>query len=126
MELDSNPELQNLLITDIEVVSGIPAKNCPIRVVRAPAPTYNTLPIQISSINFGSILVLSSNPLKTASSINSHPVSLYGPFLARVHGVLTAAQITTSSGDFPVLPENPPAVLFWLTWFVMSSSLCIL
>jgi len=65
IELDSNPDEQNLLMTDIETVSGIPAKNCPILVVRAPDPIYKTFPIQISSIKAGLIPDLLIKPLKT-------------------------------------------------------------
>lgn len=112
IELDSNPEEQNLLITEIETVSGIPAKNCPILEVRQPAPIYKTFPTQISSIFFGSIPDLLINPFKTVWSITSAPVSLYGPFLALVQAVLQAATTTTSSAFFYPIVENYPAVLF--------------
>lgn len=65
IELASNPEEQNLLMTFIGTVSGIPAKNCPILAVRQPAPIYKTFPTTISSIFFGSTPDLFINPLKT-------------------------------------------------------------
>jgi len=52
---------------------------------------------------------------KTCANNISGDVSLSGPFLDLVNGVLTAAQITTSSGPFGF--ETPAEVLFSCNYF---------
>lgn len=96
----SNPLEHILLIAIAHDVSGIPPKRAAILTYKTPAPDYKTLPTTTSSILDGSILVCSRIFLNNGASIASHGVSLNPPFLDLVSAVLTARQITTSSGSF--------------------------
>jgi len=100
IEHASSPELQSLLIDTIAVVSGKPAKKALYLWGISPAPDYKLLPTTMSWTYLGSNFVLSNNPLKTGTNKPLGGVSFKPPLLALVSGVLTAAQITTSSGDF--------------------------
>lgn len=100
MEQVSKPDEQSLLMVTMEVVSGSPARNIAMRWGISPAPDCRLFPTAISSTNFGSTLARATTYLKTAASITSGAVSFKAPLLALVTGVRTAAQITTSSGDF--------------------------
>ena len=97
---DYNPDEQSLLTIITDVVSGKPAKNWAILDVIYPPPGWRLLPTAISWTNLGSSLALSQAPLNAYDSKYYGAVSLKAPFLALVKGVLTAEQITTSSGFF--------------------------
>jgi len=96
----SKPLEHILLIAMAHEVSGNPPIRAAILTCKTPAPDYNTFPTITSSILDGSILVYSIIFLNKGVNIASHGVSLNPPFLDLVSAVLTARQITTSSGSF--------------------------
>jgi hypothetical protein len=95
---DYKPDEQSLLTTMTEVVSGNPAKNWAILEVISPPPGCKLLPTAISWTSLGSSLALSQAALKAYESKYYGAVSLKRPRLAFCKGVLTAEQMTTSSG----------------------------
>lgn len=94
---DYNPEEQNLLIEERQVVSGKPAKNIAIRPGIAPAPPFETFPKHTSLISFGSMLACLTTAYNTGTSMPSIGVSFCGPLLALVMAVLAMPIMTTSS-----------------------------
>ena len=93
-----NPDEQSLFTTMTEVVSGNPAKNWAILEVISPPPGCKLLPTAISWTSLGSSLARSQAALKAYESKYYGAVSLKSPLLAFCNGVLTAEQMTTSSG----------------------------
>ena len=99
IEQASNPDEQSLLTAIIDVVSGNPAKNIAILLGISPAPGCKLFPTAMSWMSLGLTLALRATYLRTTERRYSGAVSLSPPFLPLVIGVLTAAQITTSSSD---------------------------
>lgn len=119
IEHASNPEEHSLLMATMEVVSGNPAKNIAILFGISPAPGCKLLPTAMSWMSLGFTLARRATYLKTTDRRYSGAVSLSPPLLPLVIGVLTAAQITTSSSD---LAEMSCLVM----QFARFCSLCIL
>jgi len=94
----SKPEEQSLLTIMTEVVSGKPAKNWAILEVISPPPGCKLFPTAMSWTCLGSSFALSQAALNANESKYYGAVSLKSPFLAFCKGVLTAEQMTTSSG----------------------------
>ena len=117
MEHASNPEEQSLLMATMLVVSGNPAKNIPILPVISPAPGCRLFPTAMSWMASGLTCALQAASLRTVASMTSGAVSLSPPFFALQMGVLTAAQMTTSSAFLQLMRC---AVMWWARLLSLS------